>query len=496
MKHSWGEIRPASAPYAEPGLTPRITHDAIVIVPGIMGSELYDTSTDNVIWGIANPRWLTRAWLRHKGLAPLHLTPDERMGDYSRVQARRLLRTPVWSPFLRGIEPYTKLVNLAEATAAHRDAVMTFPYDWRLPVTVNAQRLAEQARTHLQNWLAHPAQTAARGQAVQDRPARLVFIAHSMGGLITNAALTLAGDADLASDTRGILTLGTPFQGSVIAANILNALQGAPLPLPHTSLAAAAATMPSVHELLPRFLCLEDGLDVRHLTPSDVDEIGGDKELFTQAQDFHTALYGNSLPRQQPIVGARQDTVQSLTVTQGVVRASEYCFVTNADRELMRDPNGVPRRMSVWGDGTVHRLSAAISTPTIPVPAQHGALANNKKVLPLVEDFLLDHDALIRGPEQGDDGIGLSVPDFVTPNTSWECVITGTDDPAAVECRIAAADGSWSSEQFSFDVADDERLNTRISLPDVGLYRITAKVDYGPEVTQIIFAGPEEPPSE
>ncbi|MEV0125270.1 hypothetical protein AB0I16_27660 [Streptomyces sp. NPDC050703] len=491
MTHSWGTGRPAPAPYTEPAPTPRVTHDAIVIVPGIMGSELHDTITDTVIWGIADPRWLTRAWLRGKGLQPLHLTPAEREGDYGRVRARRLLRTPVWSPFLRGIEPYTRLVTLAENTAAHREAVMTFPYDWRLPVAVNARRLAEEARAHLQNWLAHPAQAAARRQAYEDRPARLVFVAHSMGGLVTNAALTLGGDGDLAADTRGILTLGTPFQGSVVAANILNALQGAPLPLPHGRLAAAAATMPAVHELLPRFLCVEDGMDVRRLTPADVADLGGDKELATGAEDFYRALYAGPLPHQQPVVGVRQDTVQSLTLTDGVVRASEYAFLTHPDGELMRGPAGAPRRRTVWGDGTVHRLSAAVSTPTIPVPAQHGALAANKRVLPLVEDFLLDHDALIRGPQQADDGIGLSVPDFVTPGTPWECVVTGTDDPSAVECTITAADGTWTGRQLSFDVSDDDRLTTRVSLPDTGLYRITAKADYGPVVTQIVFAGSE-----
>lgn len=489
MNQPRGQVRPAPAPHVQPGVTHRITHDAIVVVPGIMGSELYDTTSGRVIWGIADPRWLTRAWLRPNGLAPLHLTDEERTGDHSRVEARRLLRTPVWSPFLRGIEPYTRLVNLAEHRAAHPDAVMTFPYDWRLPIAVNGRRLAREARDHLQNWLAHPAQGEARRDALEDRPARLVFVAHSMGGLVTNAALTLGGDNDLAPDTRGILTLGTPFQGSVVAANILNALQGAPLPLPHARLAAAAATMPAVHELLPRFRCLEDGMDVHRLTAADVAALGGDKELFTQAQDFFTTLYAQSLPRQQPVVGVRQDTVQSLTLDQGVVRASEYCFVTGADGELRRDANGAPRRTQVWGDGTVHRGSAAVTTPTIPLAAQHGALAANKRALPLVEDFLLDHDALIRGPEQGDDGLGLTVPDYVTPGTAWECVLTGTDEPADVECGITSLDGTWSGHDFSFDVTGDDRLSAHVTVPDAGLYRITARADYGSEVTQIVFAG-------
>ncbi|MFJ9818719.1 hypothetical protein ACIRU3_26385 [Streptomyces sp. NPDC101151] len=75
---------------------------------------------------------------------------------------------------------------------------MTFPYDWRLPVSINGQRLAQEARAHLQRWLAHPGHAAARQQAVDQVPARLVFIAHSMGGLVTYAALALGGDNDAA----------------------------------------------------------------------------------------------------------------------------------------------------------------------------------------------------------------------------------------------------------------------------------------------------------
>lgn len=109
-----------------------------------------------------------------------------------------------------------------------------------------------------------------------------------------------------------------------------------------------------------------------------------------------------------------------------------------------------------------------------------------------VEDFLLDRDALIRGPEQGDDGIDLTVPDYVTPDAGWACVITGTDEPADIECSIAAVDGDWSSENFSFDIVDDDRLSARISLPDTGLYRITSRADYGPEATQLVFAVPDQ----
>ncbi|WSX18088.1 hypothetical protein OG496_31075 [Streptomyces sp. NBC_00988] len=453
-----------------------------------MGSELYDASTDKVIWGLANTGWLTKAWLTRKGLAPLQLTPAELAGDYSRIRAPRLLQTPAWSPFLRGIEPYHKLLRTIEDTVAHRDAIMTFPYDWRLPVAVNARRLARNARDHLQRWLAHPAHAAARQQAVDERPARLVFIAHSMGGLVTYAALTLGDDSDLPNDTRGVMTLGTPFQGSVVAANILNAIQGGPLPLPHGRLATAAATMPAVHELLPRFLCLEDTLDVRRLTPSDVADLGGDKDLAKAAEDFFTALYNQPLPHHRPVVGIRQNTVQSMKLIDGLVIASEYCFRTDSDDTVKCDANGAPRRYQVWGDGTVHRESASLARRTIPVFAQHGAIASGREARRIIADFLLEDDHL--GPDQAEDGIGLNVPDYVPAGTFWDCIVTGTDDPAQVACTVAATDTDWQTT-VRLEATDDDKLGAQVTLPSPGLYRVTAKADYGPTVTQLVFSGPD-----
>ncbi|WP_256976605.1 triacylglycerol lipase [Streptomyces sp. CS113] len=489
MNQPWVDSPAYAAPYTEPGLTPAVTHDAVVVVPGIMGSELFDTTLEKVVWGISSTGWLARAWLTPQGLTPLHLRDEELAGEYGRIQARRLLQTPAWSPFLRGIEPYQRLLRTVEARVAHRDAVMAFPYDWRLPVAVSACQLARQAREHLQRWLNHPAHAEARKQAVDERPARLVFIAHSMGGLVTYAALTRGGDTDLTEDTRGVMTLGTPFHGSVVAANILNAIQGGPLPLPHRRLAAAAATMPAVHELLPRFTCLEDGTTARRLTAPDVGDLGGSKDLYATADDFFARLYSTALPVLRPVVGIRQDTVQSMKLRDGLVVASEYCFRADSDGTVKRDNNGAPRRYQSWGDGTVHRESASLDRRTIPVFAQHGALASGRDACRVVSDFLLEDDHL--GPEQAADGIGLKTPDYVTPDEIWECTVTGSDDPAEVRCSVSEADGTWT-KTLSLDITGDGRMSTSISLPSTGLYRVTAQADYGPTVTQLVLSGPRE----
>lgn len=480
--------RPGSSTLLPPDVTPAVTHDAVVIVPGIMGSELFDTLSGKVLWGLAHPGWLAKAWLTRDGLAPLHLTPEEQAGEYGRVRARGLLRIPVWSPVLRGIEPYHKLTRAIEETVAHPDAVLPFPYDWRLPVEVNARLLAAEARKHLEQWRGHPAHAAARRRALDEREGRLVFVAHSMGGLVTHAALTLGFDNDLAADTRGVMTLGTPFRGSVVAANILNSVQGAPLPLPHSRLAALAAAMPGVHDLLPRFVCLEEGAGARRLAPSDVGALGGDEELAKKSGEFFARLAGHELPHHRAVVGVRQATVQSLRLENGEVLASEYCFRTHGNGELRRDENGVALRFRAWGDGTVHRDSAALKGGAVPIALQHGALASGRAARDAVLDFLLEEDDL--GPDQADEGLGLTVPDYVTPGETWSLRITGTDDPSGIDCTVAAVDGPARRRALPY-AEDGDALTADVELPGAGLYRVTVEADRLPSpLTQLVFAGP------
>jgi len=171
--------------------------------------------------------WYTRAWFSGSGLADLHLTDAERAGRYDRVTAIRLLQFPAFSRVLAGIEPYTALCAAVRTVVADPAAVLEYPYDWRLPVAHTATRLARDARVHLEAWRAHPTcQRAQRGDP-DGRPARLVFIAHSMGGLLVRYLHTIPGAAD---DVRTTITLGTPFYGSVKATVMLNAGRGAPDP--------------------------------------------------------------------------------------------------------------------------------------------------------------------------------------------------------------------------------------------------------------------------
>src|SRR5215212_6507238 len=68
--------------------------DAVVVLPGIMGSELVETATGRVLWGISDLRWYGTAWTTGGALAALLVTDEEREGHTGRIRASRLLRFP------------------------------------------------------------------------------------------------------------------------------------------------------------------------------------------------------------------------------------------------------------------------------------------------------------------------------------------------------------------------------------------------------------------
>ncbi|MEV6394249.1 hypothetical protein AB0M39_05605 [Streptomyces sp. NPDC051907] len=464
--------------------TADVTQDAVVIVPGIMGSELYDTVAEKTVWGLSGVAWLLKAWTRPHGLEPLRLTPRELEGETGRIKPTQLMRHSSWTPYLQGFEPYTDLIATARGCVADPAAVLEFPYDWRLPVSVNGRLLAEAARRHLSAWRAHPAHDEARRSRVDERPARLVFVAHSMGGLVAQAALDGTHDSDLAEDTRAVLTLGTPFYGAVKAAAILNSGRGAPVPLPHRQLRSISATMPGLHDLLPRYTCVLDGDDMRHLAPGDVSGIGGNAELAQAAADFHRKQAHVTLPGHRAVAGANQATLQSLTIRDGVVAPHHHGARQHSDGAFIRDPRGRLKLYDVKGDGTVYKESAAVGPAVTPLPLQHGALASDPVALKAVAEMLRDDEHL--GPPQGAPGCGLNVPDLVEAGAPWTITLGGVDSLAGVQCEVADVAGSdVQSPKLGWG---DGEIMARATVNAPGLYRVTVRTIDAHTITQLVLA--------
>jgi hypothetical protein len=416
-----------------------VSHDAVVIIPGIMGSELVDAVSGRTLWGMRDPRWYVSAWSTGRGLADLRLSADEAAGRYGRVRATRLLQFPAFARVLAGAEPYTRLVEKVRQVVVDPAAVLEFPYDWRLPVAYNAGLLAAAADAHLRRWRASPSHGTARRAHPTGREAQLVIVAHSMGGLLARYLTTIAGAAD---DVRATITLGTPFYGSVRATVLLNSGRGAPVPLPayrpiakllhkrvDDGLRALATTLPGVHDLLPTYRCLDETHRARVLTAGDIADLGGDRELADAAFALQRRLDGVVLPGHRAVVGTEQPTPQSIKLQDGVVTAHPYTCEGSVGKPI----NRVDRK----GDATVYRDAAAPRGASLSyVAQQHGSLANTDESITIVRAVITERDLDQLGPPLGAGEIGIDLPDVVAPGERWPIVVTGVEHPGSVRCII------------------------------------------------------------
>ncbi|MET7285709.1 hypothetical protein [Streptomyces sp. NPDC005573] len=478
---------------------PYATHDAVVVVPGIMGSVLREARTGDPLWG-EGP--VAASWFGPEALRRLRLDDDEREGRYGRVVATSLLRYAAWFPAFRGIERYRALLEGVHSAVAHPKAVRPFPYDWRLPVAHNARLLLDAALEHLAVWRADSAHDEARRRhPVQPQePAKLVLVAHSTGGLLVRH---LAQEAAAAPFIRTCVTLGTPFHGTPKAAVLLNSGKGIPLlparrPLtsllredPDDGLRALAAALPGVYDLLPRYRCLDDGHAGRHLTASDVTGLGGDPVQAAAWAERHKGdAPALAADRHQLLLGTAQRTAQSLRVDDGVVTP---LFTT------LRGTSEAPRRVNEWGDGTVPTGSAGIpgTRPAARLFQSHSDLGSADEVVRRVARILRDGDLAAYGPPLGADErpAGLETPDgAVAPRTAWSAVVTGAEPGGDAFCTVESVDAprGWA-DRFGLQGRDGE-VHARITLERPGLHRVTLRTPGAAPVSQLVFAAaPDQP---
>ncbi|MGE7384896.1 lipase/acyltransferase domain-containing protein [Streptomyces sp. NPDC004126] len=487
----------------DPPPAPDVTHDAVVVVPGIMGSALWDTSGDRPVWGLKHPAAMLSLFTRADGLRPLHLDERELAGDYGRIRATGIVEVPVWAPFLKGLESLGALRRAVRASVADPAAVLEFAYDWRLPAEVNGALLAEAAHRHLDRWLADDAHDLARRLHPDGREARLVFVAHSMGGLVTRAAFEHAASqgSDLVPRTRTVLTLGTPFLGSLKAVQLLNGHRAYPVPDRLLQrMQALAATLPAVHDLLPAYRCVDAGQDVRGLDAGDVKRLGGDPGLASRTLGNHERLRRRRVPMgvHRAVVGTTQPTPQTIVLDNGVAHVRYTAFLPDRSGEVGRDVNGVPLRRDRRGDGTVYR-DAAVPGPDVPaeyVPLTHGALAKDDHVLAHVRAVLTEHElGALQG--DGDRAFGLELPDSAVAGSKLELNLlpapdTVIDSLNGITCSVHEAASGRRVARPRLRRRDGV-VGASVTLPAPGLYRVRVKADGRGPLTQLVLALPRDP---
>jgi len=406
-------------------MTQRKFGDVVVLLPGITGSVLQHDGKD--VWAVSKGAALQALLSLGNSVKSLEIKgvddptkPD--LGDG--VTAPRLIQDVHLIPGFWQIDGYTKTkqVLFDQLTLTEGKNWFDFPYDWRRDNRVAATRLAEQAPKWLDAWRADS------GNA----DAKLVLIAHSMGGVVARHYLEELGGWQV---TRELITYGTPYRGSLNAVDFLaNGMKKGFGPFSF-DLSRLLRSLTSVYQLLPVYPCVETDSGLARVSETDLPNV--DRAKAAEALAFHReieaavtrnqddAAYRDHGYRINPVVGIFQPTHQSV----------------RRDGDGIQLINGYEGE-DEGGDGTVPRVSATpIELSDDPrevyVTGQHAMLQN--------ADAVLSHvvGALTRKPldqyrATAFDGFSLDAPQLLgtgeeirvrlsTQGPAAEVVVTLTD---------------------------------------------------------------------
>ncbi len=348
--------------------------DLVVLLPGITGSVLQKDRKD--LWAISGQA----VWgaLTSSSLQDLVLKNDDPDADDlgDGIRATRLMPDVHFVPGLVKIDGYSATARLItdnfEVMPGSLDNdtpanFFEFPYDWRRDNRVAARQIKQLIDRRLPQWR----------QFSGAKDAKVIFMAHSMGGLIARYYLEVLEGW---RDCRALITFGTPYRGSL---NALDFLANGHKKL-FVDLTEVMRSFTSVYQLLPIYKVVR--ADNSYQRVAETFGIPGVVQARTaQALCFHREIENAVNEHRKdieylqngytilPIVGTRQPTYQSAVLGGGRL---------TVDRAL---PTWVDKLLGD-GDGTVPMLSA------IPIelsekyhdtffPERHGSLQRNPSVL-------------------------------------------------------------------------------------------------------------------
>jgi hypothetical protein len=462
--------------------------DVIILLPGVTGSALRKDGKD--VWaptGGAVTRALFSLGGNIKALQLGEDSPDkEDLGDG--VEAVRLIPDIHLIPRYWKIDGYSRIVDTIKAHFAVEVGknYFEFAYDWRRDNTVAAKRLARQVRDWLRSW-----------RETRNPNARLILIAHSMGGLVARYFLECLGGW---RDTSTLVTFGTPFRGSLNALDSL--VNGYPVKLGGitlSNLSELVRSFTSTYQLLPVYECCTVGDEViypAHLT--GLDEKVFDRKKALAGLAFHQAirnaeqenlkdpLYRQARYAIHPIVGMFQPTLQSARVTGGRV-------------EMLWDRAG----RDEGGDNTVPRLSATPDgSPTFPgtltVSGCHAALQNGKSGLDHLVGILSGQQLHGLPPLCPPPPFLLSLRVNDACPTGAPVTILGRSTSEEADLRAVVADAETGKElpPVRLGIGPEGWRQARVGPLPEGTYRVTLR-DEGPDgidpVTDVFVVLPPAP---
>ncbi|MCC0178738.1 lecithin--cholesterol acyltransferase [Waterburya agarophytonicola K14] len=459
--------------------------DIIVLLPGILGSSLQKDGRD--LWNISGQAISDFVKNLRKGNNLQHLkikNDDPTLDDLGDgIKATSLMQDFHFLPGFWKIDGYTKIADSIskEFNVTLGENYFEFPYDWRRDNRVAARKLEKLMNLKLSQWR----------ESSGAKNAKVILIAHSMGGLVSRYYLEKLGGWQ---NCRALITFGTPYRGSVQALDYLaNGYKGI-----FGDLTEVVRSLTSTYQLLPIYKMVKIGDDYHRIAeianiPNLLTREGESKNEAEKALEFHREIEAaQKLNAQEedyqnnfvtiPYVGTEQKTWQSAELSNSELTVSW---------EL--PPNIGNERGS--GDGTVPRLSASpIEFDTNSklrffsryVAAKHNSIQNNGSVLvDLIRSFQ-DLEISEQEPIRGDlsqTGISLEVEDFFLKD---EPVIIKADvkgrfpqhieEKLELKAQITSVSTNQVVNEAKLQKSGAEWLLALENL-DSGLYRLEVKTE-------------------
>jgi pimeloyl-ACP methyl ester carboxylesterase len=459
--------------------TKKPLRDVIVVLPGITGSVLRRDGED--VWAPSAHAVWSALTTRGESLTHLRLGGG---GDPGDVVADRLMPDAHMVPGLVKIDGYSSLARLVRETfdvvpgpGGVPSNYLEFAYDWRLDNRVTAGALARTVQDALHRW-----------QNFSQNPhARVIFLAHSMGGLVARYYLEVL---DGWRSCRALITFGTPYRGSL---NALDFLANGYRKL-FVNLTEVMRSFPSVHQLLPIYRALQ--VDGEYVRVTETDDVPGiDPALARDALAFHREIEAKVTEHRSddmyrrdgyallPVVGTRQPTLQSARLVGSQLSVT-------ADLPDWIDP------LLADGDGTVPRASAiplelSDAYHDTYVAERHSSLQRNAAVLAdlrgRLEQSQVQGMREIRGPgvvpgAAERPAICLHVDDMYPASEpiTMRAQVVNVASLQSLRARIDAVGGGasvphhggWRVVNFTRDDADADGWRMRLTGVTPGLYRV------------------------
>jgi pimeloyl-ACP methyl ester carboxylesterase len=453
--------------------------DLVVVLPGICGSVLQKDGRD--LWAVSGQAIFSGLLSLGGALQQLRLGNDDPtvddLGDG--IKATSIFQDFHMMPGLVKIDGYTAFRNLftQEFEVVQGDLnsdkpanYFEFAYDWRRDNRVAARQLQRLVETRLPQWREFS------GAA----NARVILVAHSMGGLVSRHYLEVLGGW---RDCRTLITFGTPFRGSL---NALSFLANGYKQL-FIDLTEVMRSFTATYQLLPIYEVLTtDTQDAVRV--AEVDGIPGvQRQRAADALEFHNEIqraveanrknaeYLTNGYELLPVVGTHQPTLQSALFTNGKLTASRA------------RPKGVPEFLAD-GDGTVPWVSAIpIELSDRPrgvfAAEKHASLQRNTAMLEQLFQRIKQLQAPDLGALKGFEPmldlqarglLSLEVDDVYTQEEPVQIrgrLLNAQEDPGAIIVRIKPLAAGKRTRRYTLHPMDGEWSRSVNTLPP-GTYRV------------------------